>query len=59
MKDFYISHQLNWFNQKLHTSLKTGSVRKNSISFRFVAASRKKSFHASIMSHNAEVKLQS
>jgi len=46
---------------KLHTSfrLETGSTRKVSFSFWFVAASRKKSFHISIKSHNVEVKLQS
>jgi len=45
---------------KLHTSfnrLETGSTRKNSLSFRFVAASRKNSFHIKVKSHNAEVKL--
>jgi len=34
----------------------TGSIRNISPS-RFMAASRKKSFHISVMSHNAEVKL--
>ena len=44
---------------KLHTSfrLETGSARKVSLSFWFVAASRKKSFHISRNSHNVEVKL--
>jgi len=44
---------------KLHISfvLETGSTRKVSIPFWFVAASTKKSFHISVMSHNAEVKL--
>jgi len=37
--------------------IETGSIRKVSFSFRFVAASTKKSFHVSVMSHNAEVKL--
>jgi len=43
----------------MHTSfrLKTGSTRKSYPSFRFVAASRNKSFHISVKSHNAEVKL--
>jgi len=44
----------------LHTSfnrVETGTIRKISLSFRFVAVSRKKSFHISVMSHNAEVKL--
>jgi len=44
----------------LHTSfnrLKTGSTRKIYLSFRFGAAPRKKSFHISIKSHSAEVKL--
>jgi len=45
---------------KLQTSfnrVETGSVRKISLSFRFVAATRKKSFHISAMSHNVAVKL--
>jgi len=44
---------------KLHTSfrLETGSTRKDSLSFWFVAASRKKSFPISIKSQNVEVKL--
>ena len=44
---------------ELHTSfrLETGSTRKVSLSFRFLAASRKKSFHISINSHNVEEKL--
>jgi len=44
---------------KLHTSfrLETGSTKKVSLSFWIVAASRKKSFHISIKSHNVEVKL--
>jgi len=45
---------------KLHTSFKiveTGSIRNIPLSFRFVAASRKKSFHIGVMSHNAEVNL--
>jgi len=44
---------------KLHTSfrLKTGSTTKIFLSFWFVTASRKKSFHISIKSHNIEVKL--
>jgi len=37
--------------------LETGSTRKMSLSFRFVAASRKKSLHISAKSHNAKVKL--
>jgi len=37
--------------------LKTGLTRKISLSFRFVAASRKKSFHIDVKSHIAEVKL--
>jgi len=43
----------------LHTSFiqETGSTRKVSLSFYFVAASRKKSIHGSIKSHNVEVKL--
>ena len=49
---FWIAHQL----------IETGSTRKASLSFwfvaaSFVAASRKKSFHVSVTSHNAEVKL--
>ena len=44
---------------KLHTSFRlgTGSTRKDSLSVWFVAASRKKSFHISIKSHNVKVKL--
>ena len=47
---------------KLHTSfnrVETGSTRKISLSFRFVEASRKKSFHfsACLKSHKAEVRL--
>jgi len=44
---------------KLHNNfrLETGSTRKVSLSFWFVAASRKKLFHFRVMSHNAEVKL--
>jgi len=38
------------------TLIETGSFRI-SLSFGFVTASRKKSFHISVMSHNAEVKL--
>jgi len=43
----------------LHTNfrLETGSTRKVSLSFWFVAASRKKSFHISIKKHNVGVKL--
>jgi len=42
---------------KLHTSfrLETGSTRKVSLSFWFVAASRKKSFLISVRSHNLEL----
>jgi len=32
-------------------------IRKISLAFGFVTASRKKSFHISVMSHNAEIKL--
>jgi len=45
----------------LHTSfdrLETGSTRKIPVSFRFVAVSRKKSFHINVQSRNAEVKLR-
>jgi len=44
---------------KVHTSFRqeTGSTRKVSFSFWFVAASRKKSFHISIKSHNVQAKL--
>jgi len=44
---------------KLHTSFRlgTGSTRKDSLSFQFVAAPRKKSFHISIKSHNDKVNL--
>jgi len=44
---------------KLHTSfrLETGSPRKISLSFRFVASSRKKSFLISMKSHSVEAKL--
>ena len=44
---------------KLHTNfrLETGSTRKDSLSFWFVAVSRKKSFHISIKSHYVQVKL--
>jgi len=38
--------------------VETGSIGKIYISFRFVAASRKKSFHISAVSHNAQVKLR-
>jgi len=37
--------------------VETGSIRKISLSFRFVATSRKRSFANSAMSHNAEVKV--
>jgi len=37
--------------------LETGSIRNISLSLRFVAASSQKSFHISVMSHHAEVKL--
>jgi len=44
---------------ELHTSfrLETGSAKKISLSFWFVAASRKKSFHISMKSHSVEAKL--
>jgi len=45
---------------KLHSSfnrLETGSTRKNSLSLRFVAVSRKNAFHIKVKSHNAEAKL--
>ena len=44
---------------KLHTSFrrKPGSTRKISLSFRVVAASRKKSFHIRVKSHNNAAKL--
>jgi len=44
----------------LQTSFNRGeidSVGKIYLSFEFVVASRKKSFHISVMSHNAQVKL--
>ena len=52
----------NWLHErcfKLHTSfrLETGSTRKVSLSFRFVAALRKTSFHVSIKGHNVEIKV--
>jgi len=37
--------------------VETGPARKISLSCRFVAASRKKSLHIGVKSHNAEVKL--
>jgi len=45
-------------NCKPASRVETGSIRKISRSLRFLAASRKKSFHISVMSHNAEVKLR-
>jgi len=48
----------SWF--KLYTNfnrVETGSLRNISFSFRFVAASKEKLFHVSVMNHNAEVKL--
>jgi len=39
------------------TGVETGSIRKVSFSFRFVAASSKNSFHISVMQHNSELKL--
>jgi len=44
----------------LHTSfnrVETGSIRNIFLYFRFVAPSGEKSFHASVMRHNAEAKL--
>jgi len=52
---------LAWKVFQMHISfrLETGLTWKFSLSFKFVAASRKKSFHIIIKSHNAKVKLQS
>jgi len=61
---FHHSEHLNWAAKKLRlgreldiVGLETGSSRKVSLSFCFVAASSKKSFHISIKSNNFEVKL--
>jgi len=55
---FYLKNQLLETSHLLFFNrVETGSIRKISLSVRFLAASRKKSFYISVMSHNAEVKL--